>query len=300
MELRRITDDCWYFHSPVNVGYIKNEDTGVLIDAGLDASAIKKVLRQLDEKDWPLTHLLITHAHADHFGGAHTVQKKRDIRTIAPSIEADILAYPKWEPLYLYQGNEPPAAMRTKFLEGKAARVDELCDEGMLQLGDVTVECIKLDGHSENQMGIIYKDILYAADSYMSLDYLEKHGIPFLIDLDRTLASLKRLLDLPVSGAVPGHGVYEENFKETVQNNIDFHQRNAEQLYGLFEKHPEGLSQEGCIQLALSEWRIELKNIGSWALYRTAITGYLHYLCREGRLAVGISQNVLWFKRGHQ
>lgn len=297
MELRKITDECYYFHSPVNVGYIKKGETGVLVDAGLDASAAKKILRQIQERNWPLTHLFITHAHADHFGGAHLLQKRNDIHTVAPKIEADVLTFPKWEPLYLFQGNEPPETLRTKFIEGKAVRIDQVCEAGTLQLGEVSMDCHLLDGHSENQMGLIYEEICYAADSYMSLDYLDKHGVPFLVDLSRTFTSLNKLLNLPVKGAVPGHGIYETNFKETVGNNIRFHNDNLRRVEAIFEKAPLGMSYETSIQLICDEWKIELRSLGTWALYRTAITSYLQHLCQQGRLLMQINRNRLWFKR---
>ncbi|MFC7394918.1 MBL fold metallo-hydrolase [Scopulibacillus cellulosilyticus] len=295
MELNKITEECYFFHSPVNVGYIRKGSTGILIDAGLDSSASKKVIRQLDERNWPLTHLLITHAHADHFGGAYKILTKRKIITLAPEVEADVLRYPKWEPIYLFQGNEPHESLRNKFIEGQAVQVDEYCHEGPIELGEISIECVSLPGHAENQMGVIYEGILFAADAYMSIETLNKHRIPYLVDLGRTLDSLKKMLELPVRGAVPGHGIFEESFKETIQDNIQFHEDILSRIANILKDESNGLSHEQMIQKVCQEWNIELKALPQWALYRTAITSYLHYLAQTGRVNMFIKQNMLWF-----
>jgi glyoxylase-like metal-dependent hydrolase (beta-lactamase superfamily II) len=89
MELIGVCEDTYYFKSAVNIGYIhhKEQEKGILIDAGLDSQSMKKVIKKLDEKTLPLTHLVITHSHADHYGGAAYLQSVRDVYTIAPHIE---------------------------------------------------------------------------------------------------------------------------------------------------------------------------------------------------------------------
>ncbi|MBM7644657.1 glyoxylase-like metal-dependent hydrolase (beta-lactamase superfamily II) [Scopulibacillus daqui] len=221
------------------------------------------MLRQLDELDWPLTHLLITHAHADHYGGAYKILQQRKVMTLAPKVEADVLRYPKWEPIYLFQGSEPHESLRNKFIEGQPVQVDEYCKEGSMGLGEASLECMSLPGHTENQMGVIYKGVLFAADSYMSTGALNKHRIPFLVDLRRTLDSLNKMLALSVKGAVPGHGVFEENFKETIRKNIQFHEDILSRIIVLLKHESDGLSHEQLIQKVCREWDIELKVLSS-------------------------------------
>ncbi|KHE72060.1 MBL fold metallo-hydrolase, partial [Halobacillus sp. BBL2006] len=69
MSFQQLNASCYYYQSSVNIGYVHSGDTGLLIDAGIDKSSIKKVLKELNKKELPLTHLFITHAHSDHYGG---------------------------------------------------------------------------------------------------------------------------------------------------------------------------------------------------------------------------------------
>lgn len=223
MDLLKISDHCYYFHSAVNIGYVHSSDQGLLIDAGIDKSTANKVIRTLKERSLPITHLFLTHAHADHFGGAAQLQKKCSVSTLAPVFEEAIMRCPKLEPMYLFQGNNPPKEMRNKFLEGDPVRVDRVCEEGDLDLGGIRLELIYLPGHSGYQLAVKVDNILYAADSYFSEGQLAKHKIPFMIDVGEGLDSLEKVKSIQCRGAVPGHGVFEEDFQQTVQANIDFH-----------------------------------------------------------------------------
>jgi len=299
VELIEITPSCFYFSNPTNLGYVRKGDTGLLIDAGLDASIANKALRLLDERGWPLTHVFITHAHADHYGGLHQIQKKRAVMTAAPAVEADVLRYPKWEALYLFQGNEPPQAMRNKFIEGKAASIDVVCGEGRHRFGDLDVKLIPLPGHADHQMGVLVDGVLYAADSYVSLDYLFKHKIPFFTDLDKLLASQEKLLSLAddLLGAVPSHGVFEKEFKNTVWGNIAFHNKMLDEILALVERESLPAGIDRLVKTVCDACEVELSDVAMWGLYRTAVVGYLMAAVRRGHLEMAIEENVLVFKK---
>lgn len=63
----------------------KTGDT-ISIDAG-DASSLLAVLEQ---KGWTLSHLLVTHHHADHVAGLSEVKKKTGCKVIGPALHSDI------------------------------------------------------------------------------------------------------------------------------------------------------------------------------------------------------------------
>lgn len=282
MELKQISASCFFFHGAVNIGYVRNGDQGMLIDAGIDRSAANKVLRRLREYALPLTHLFITHAHSDHFGGAAQLQKKTDVTTLAPFFEEAIMRYPKLEPMYLFQGNDPPHEMRNKFLEGPPMRVDRVCREGRLDVGGLRLELIHLPGHSDYQLAVKVNDMLFAADSYFSKEQLTKHKIPFMIDVGEALASLEKLKNMDCSGAVPGHGIFEVDFQETVQDNIDFHEEILAEIGGFLREWSEGISHEEIVSLVCRNKDVPAMDVGSWTLFRTAVTAYLKKLVDDG------------------
>ncbi|MCM3719157.1 MBL fold metallo-hydrolase [Fictibacillus phosphorivorans] len=293
MEFIEIKDGCYYFKSAVNIGYILSGDRsmGMLIDAGLEASAAKKALKTLQEERLPVTHLFITHAHADHFGGAQYVQKNVDVHTIAPALEEAIMRYPTLEPMYLFHGNVPLKEMRNKFLEAPPISIDEICEPGIWKKDSFEVTFMAFPGHSYNQFGVLYKNILYAADSFLGKEVLEKHKIPFIVDSASNFSTLQDLLKAEVSGMLPGHGSFLERYEDTIKANIEVHQRVLSQVNNfLIASGDRGLSLEDLISKMLLKHEIEPANLGSYSLFRTAVTSYLIQLIEERKAVYTIKE----------
>ncbi|MFV8827465.1 MBL fold metallo-hydrolase [Alkalihalobacterium sp. APHAB7] len=296
MELNQINEQCFYFKGAVNIGYIKNEEDGILIDAGLDDSAVKKVIKQLDEKGWPLTHLFITHAHADHFGGAAYLKKKKEVKISAPELESAILTFPILEPIYLQNGNYPFKELRNKFVEGKPVTVDETCTEGPYSIGSLNVTLHNVSGHSYHMLAVQVDDVLYAADSYFDEKTLVKHNIPYIVDGTETIRSLHKLLSMDVNGAVPGHGEYEESFKDTVQKNILYHQKVEEDLLKIISRE-KSTSLDTVIAKLCQLRGLKIENMTSWALFRTGVCAYLKKVVEEGQVQIIFENNYLSYRR---
>ncbi|WP_404470074.1 MBL fold metallo-hydrolase [Sutcliffiella horikoshii] len=295
MEFRSITENVYYFQGSVNIGYVKFSDTeGMLIDAGLEEQAMKKVLKTLKSKELPITHLFITHAHADHYGGAEYLQRQQKVFTMAPKFEAAILQEPMLEPLYLFHGVNPIQEWRNKFLEGKPVKVDVILEEaGEVRVGESRFQTVDLPGHSYHQFGVIVEDILFAADAYFGVDILHKHGIPYIVDAKQTMESLEKIKKLPCAGAVPGHGSYEKNYLSTIEENLQVHDQIENLLYSLVDQEEDGISIEQLVTRACTEKEITIRNVPSFMLFRTAVTAYLTKLIQEGRVEILVRNNQL-------
>ncbi|GGF15263.1 MBL fold metallo-hydrolase [Halobacillus andaensis] len=294
MSFHQINDHCYYYESAVNIGYVTDGRTGLLIDSGIDRSSVKKVEKELRKRELPLTHLFISHAHADHYGGAAYLQDNYDLYTFAPAFEAAILQNPSLEPLYLFGGNDPLPELRNKFLEGPAMNVDELVEEGEFTIGTIPVKSISTPGHSYNQLSLVINDTLYAADAYFSVDQLKKHKIPYITDAHETIESLKKLLDVSCSGGLPGHGTYEKDFKATVQANIDYHER----LFVWLEANvKEAITHETIVAKMCCEFEVQAPQLSQWLLYRTAVTAYLVGLIKRKKITHKVSDFCWTFYR---
>ncbi len=296
MKMIQISERCFYFNGAVNIGYVTDGTSGLLIDAGLDKSAAKKVKRQLGEKGLPFTDLFITHAHADHYGGAQELLKEGGITVYAPILEEAVLKYPILEPYYLFQGNEPPADLRNKFLEGPPLTVDVIVEGGKRQLGPFSVDLVELAGHSMYQLGVLVDGVLFAADGYFGTEQLEKHKIPYLIDADKTIESLNKLLGMECAGAVPGHGQFETEWLKTVQANLEYHEKVIGSMSSLLENEGGMLSQEDLVSLMCKTWDVKLNNLGTWALYRTAVTAYAEALIARSKAEFVVHDNKMCVK----
>ncbi|WP_188208342.1 MBL fold metallo-hydrolase [Alkalibacillus aidingensis] len=284
MKIKQLNDDCYCFESSVNIGYVHKGEHGMIIDAGIDQSSIRKVVRQLESKQLPITHLFITHAHADHYGGAFYLKKHYNIKVIAPKLEAAIVENPIIEPIYMFQGNAPLDELRNKFLEGPPVQVDQVVDEGTIEIDRFHLELILTPGHSYHQLAVATEGILYAADSYFGEEELDKHKIPFIISAKDTIASLKKLVETNYDGAIPGHGRFETNYHETLQTNIKYHQKILDNLEKELKNHPEGCSHEEIVAKLCEMYEIKADQLSMFLLFRTAVTSYITALIEEGKI----------------
>ncbi|WP_053220335.1 MBL fold metallo-hydrolase [Virgibacillus senegalensis] len=297
MEFQTIKEGrIFYFHGPVNIGYLRNHNEGMLIDAGIDSSTMKKVLKRLREEELPITHLFITHAHSDHYGGAAFLQSKKDVQTVAPVLESAILQYPVIEPLYLFGGNDPLPELRNKFLEGTPVRIDQELEDGSWQIGNFAIETILLPGHSYHQLGLLYDGILFAGDSYFGKEQLDKHGIPYLTDTQLAMESLHKLKGITCEGAVPGHGVFEQEFRHTVQANLDYHDGLLDWVEEELQKKPNGTTHEEITALMCAHYQVRADQLSQWLLFRTAVTAYLTALLKQNRITTEIKDYRWVFK----
>jgi glyoxylase-like metal-dependent hydrolase (beta-lactamase superfamily II) len=291
LKLERFNEYCYAFTGAVNIGYCQKDGRGLLIDAGLDKTAIKKVLKILKQKELPLDYCIITHAHTDHYGGAAYVKKETGIPLYSPPMESAIIENPLLEPIYLFNGANPVNELRNKFLEGPPVKVDFHIESGRNEIGPFVFQALDLPGHSYAQKGLLIEDTLYASDAYFGIEALEKHVVPFIIDADQTLASLEKLLNIKCKGAIPGHGRYEEDFSETIRQNQKVHEERIHVLFQLIESKEDGESLENLTRVFLDLHMIDAKNLGQWLLFRTSVTAYLTHLERKGAVRFYVREN---------
>lgn len=296
MKFTTLNATCYYFDAVVNIGYVQRGDKGMLIDAGIDDSIMRKVLKELKANDLPITHLFITHAHADHYGGAHFLQKRHDITTIAPKFEAAILQNPTLEPLYLFQGNDPLPELHNKFLEGKPIQVDQVINAGQQDIDGFSFTAHLLPGHSYHQLAMEIDGVLFAGDSYFSEEQVDKHKIPYITDADLTLESLHQLLEVSCDGAVPGHGVFEKDFKQTVRKNIECHELLMNWLEDYIAGAEAEVSHETVVSDMCGHFGVENTMLSSWLLYRTAVTAYLVGLLKRRKIESYLEKNIWKFR----
>lgn len=106
LELVELTDWLWCLRTPIAACFaIRDGDGVVMVDAnvaGLGEAMIDALSRRLEipSGSLPLRQVLLTHAHADHYGSAHELASLTGAELLGPSEEADIFAgrRPRGEP----------------------------------------------------------------------------------------------------------------------------------------------------------------------------------------------------------
>ncbi|KUP09017.1 hypothetical protein Q73_04220 [Bacillus coahuilensis m2-6] len=298
MKWTPVKENIGYFSDSVNIGYMMKEGKGILIDTGIDKSSVKKVLSYLKKHNFPLDYCILTHSHADHIGGFPEILKKSKVECWAPEFEKSLMVQTRLEPIYLWNGAEPLQSLRSKFLEAPSIPEDcltSISEEGIIRMGPFELTVYFLKGHSYQQIGVLYEDVLFASDSYFGREVASKHKILFIVDAKETLHTLNRIKTLPFKWSIPGHGEVErkEATIETLQYNEDLHQKCIKTITTVLGT--EKLTVETILEMVLNHYEIQCNSVSQWLLFRTSITAYVTSLIHDGNVEVSLKHNKMVF-----
>lgn len=177
MERLWLTKRVTVLHGAVNCGLVTTEEGLLVIDTGLDRSAANKILRAAEELGCPVRAVLNTYAHADHFGGNAQLVRKTGAPVHAPAGEADVIRQPLYEPVYLFGGAVPIAALRHRFLLAESSPVHHEAQPGqVLEWGGVRVQVVDLAAALEVVMGDPVAYVLNRTALLGVLATLEREG----------------------------------------------------------------------------------------------------------------------------
>ncbi|AEE14750.1 beta-lactamase domain-containing protein [Thermodesulfobium narugense DSM 14796] len=295
MQLIYINDRLGYIKSNVNIGFLLNEKKeAILIDAGIDDDNAKKAFKILDAEKIIPKKIIITHAHADHFGGASWFVKHLNTEVLSTLPAKSILEYPLMEPIYLFCGANPPKILHQKFFLGKKINVDKIVDHGKISFENINFEIVELPGHSFGQIGILFENYLFSADSFISYEFLAKHKIPLNSDIKGTLQTLNFLKNSKFKGIIPSHGDLFENYLDVLNENERIINQILEFILDICFKE---VSEIELLNLIYDKFNITIKDMATNVLMRLSILAYISYLLDENLLRVEFVNNQQFFVR---
>lgn len=294
MDLVRLADNAYQFRGGSNAGLVVQDGAAVIVDTGLDKDTAKKILRHVDALKVRVTAVVITHAHADHFGGAATLRGRLQVPVYAPVLEAAIIENPILEPIYLYSGAMPPPDLRHKFTLAEACPVDSLLAPGDLTIGGVPLHVIPAPGHAPNQMIVGGGGACFVADAVFAPEVLDKHAIPFFVDVDQWQASLAGLpgLEGRYSAFVPGHGPAAPEISVWAAINAE---RLAETRTAVEEAVDASTSGDlsEIVRLTIARLGVHVPNPVIYWLTQTPVLACLASLQRAGAVSLEVNDNRL-------
>src|SRR6266849_2769315 len=168
MQLLRLGEHTWVMQGGANIGLIAYEGRCLIIDSGMDKEVGRDILNQVKKLGLTPTALLVTHAHADHFGGAHYLVRQTSLHVYATRVEAAVMSGPILEPLYLFSGAQPPRELQHKFLLAKPCQADVILEGNEHTLDQISLDVIALPGHSTEQVGVAFGNALFVGDAFLT------------------------------------------------------------------------------------------------------------------------------------
>ena len=287
-ELIKLTENDYYIDCPSKIGVVyTGGGRAVFIDSGNDSDAAKKALRAIGEKGWELEGVFCTHSHADHIGGCAYLESKTGCGVFANALEVDFANHTVLEPIAL-MGGCPLEAVSNKFFIAKPSRARQFTDSDLPD----GMKAIDLCGHSPDMAGYMTKDgSAYIGDCVASRETLEKYGIAFLYDVEKSLRSLEYIKTLEASRFIASHAPVCEDIKELANINISAINRVADTVVSLlsspmiFEELLAGLFRAYSLNA----------NASQYALIGSTLRSYLAYLSENGRASFDfIDGKMIW------
>jgi ribonuclease/clavin/mitogillin len=277
-----------------NVYLVVDGGHGALIDAGYpDEASITPRLEYLQGIAGPsagsgqalkLSHIIVTHHHIDHCGGAHALRQATgaavclhptearllsDWRAVAPP-DVDLLIEPQTMA-------ERLGAWRRATAQTTA---DHLVEGGdTLQVGGVTIEVIDTPGHTMGSISLYLREegVLFTGDTVLGLGtvaiFPPPHG-----DMALYMQSLERLKTYDATLLCPGHGPPVRDVARKLQELIDHRQERERQILSAVGQG------RGRLEAMLADIYPELDRrlVG---MARAQLLAHLHKLQSEGKVA---------------
>jgi glyoxylase-like metal-dependent hydrolase (beta-lactamase superfamily II) len=212
---------------------------------------------------------------------------------IDTAAERPFIETPLLEPFVLY-GGMPPRNLRNKFLMAAPSAVAGVVAPGPAVLGGVAVEVVDLGGHSLGHIGAAVGDVLFAGDAFIGSAVLERHGVPFLVDVGRAEAALRRIEAGPWRTCLPSHGEPAPPRGGAVAENLARIAAVCERLRAALDE-PRTVSDAAAIV-----WRgfgVHVAAPGEHYLMTAAIKSYLTHLVDAGEAVGFVEDERLLYRR---
>ncbi len=295
MELKKLTNNVYVMEGrTINLGLITKGSKCIIIDTGLDKSIGGKINKILKEKNLELKAIIITHGHADHFGGNEKILEKNNVPVYTSAWEVKFLKETKLEPFSIFCGVNPPQIMRNKYFMAPASPAEDIYEQGDF-LKEWGLEVIPLPGHTLGMIGIKKEGVMFIGDAYYNEMILKKHPIPFLMDVDKLIDTLNWLKEPSASEYhVPSHqGIYKVG-SETEQI-IDKNIERLNDLYMLIENSikcgPKTTTE--LIKIAFEKYNVKCSTFIVYQLVMVTINAYLSSMLDKKIIKPLIDDNIL-------
>ncbi|MEM2082894.1 MAG: MBL fold metallo-hydrolase [Nitrososphaerota archaeon] len=283
--LNKLSENVFYIAGRTNVGVItlsKNEC--IIIDSGIDEDYGRKILKILSSNNFKVKALINTHAHADHIGGNKIIYDRINVRICSSLGEKPFIEKPLLEPLYLYSAY-PPKILRNKLFMADPTPVYEILENDFNNL-----KIIKLPGHSLDMIGIVYENVAFIADSLFSKEILEKHLIPYHLNVKQALETIESLKKLKNLIYLPSHGAPIKNIEELIEINISAIMKIRGFILNELSTNPKRFDE--LIKIIIRKTSSKINNIGQYFLIKSALLSYISWFDEENLIEMSIIDGV--------
>jgi len=296
MELTHVSGGSHLIQAPTNFGVHIVDNECIVVDTGFGRDNARRLLKILDKNHLRLKAVINTHCHADHCGGNSLISRRTGAKFYASRAEVPFIEEPRLHARTLFGQAYPPQDSSLRLLLGDPCRIDHPLGEGPLEIGNHRFHVVSLPGHSTGQVGILTEDdVLFAGDAIFTKQVIDKHPLPFYVDPDETIQSVKKLLELDVDRIVPGHGSILN--RDEAMKHAEYYLSRIEAIDDMvLNTVRKPTSMDEIISIIATKLGVE-SNVFQHLLSSTTIKGHLTSLLQRGLVTMKLDGfQMVWHK----
>ena len=283
----------------------------LLIDSGFRHPVCQEALLagmeelNLDPKN---TDVFFSHAHADHCGNAELLMDS-GCRIFLSDVDREV--FDNWDKqdkrlniIRALKEGLPPDTQASPMMGWGARRLtaDEVHDGDVITCGDYRLKCLLTPGHTPGHMCLYdeEKQVLFLGDHVL---FDISPNITFYEETEDSLGSylesLRKVRDLPVRLALPGHRTLGTiSVAERVDQLLRHHQRRLQESVRTIEEMPGITAYELAMHL---RWKIradsweEFPSSQKWFALGETIA-HLDYLLQRGLVEYSVENRVRHYR----
>jgi ribonuclease/clavin/mitogillin len=269
-----------------NVYLVVDGGQGALIDAGYpDEAAVTARLEYIRAiSALKLSHIIVTHHHIDHCGGAHALRQATGAAICMHPTEACLLS--EWRAAAPQDVDIPiePQTMVERLRGWRWATAQATADcllQGgdTVQVGGITIEAIDTPGHTLGSISLYLRQerVLFTGDTVLGLGTVVIFPPPSG-DMALYMQSLRRLQTYDAALLCPGHGPPVRDVARKLQELIDHRRERETQILTAVGQG------RGRLETMLADIYPELDS-RLLGMARGQLLAHLHKLQSEGKVA---------------
>ncbi len=251
---------------PVNL-YLTEGDPLTLIDVGPRygpaREVLEKALAALGFRLADLKRLVLTHAHSDHYGLAGTLAEISSPEILTHRFNFSLMAdyeaeRERWSAFYsalmkeagmpVEEIQQVSRARRSISIYASPVHPTRTLEDGdTLRLGDEDWVVLHTPGHAggliclyqpERRLLISSDHLLRDISSNPIVEPPEREGGERPRRLVDYMGQLRRIADLPIALALPGHGPPIEDVPGLIERRLSFHEQRAKEILQVLRREP--------------------------------------------------------------
>lgn len=282
-EINHLRGNTFYYDAFTNVGIYRLDDgKAVLIDSCDHKRMVRSLDRELGEMGLGVSLIINTHSHFDHICGNRYFQDKYGCRILCTRAEQGFIYNPDLEDEFysiaLGAAKSSSLSYNTESSETEIITNDNIPDG---------FEIIELPGHSFEMIGVRTPDnVLFLADSVLSEATWENYKLPFFYNVNKTIASLRKICELEAELFVPSHNPPVKDIKPLAEYNIKKLTEKKHLVFGLCD----GRSFEETFDAVMKKEGLNITAV-KYCMYAVMVRRFLQALIDDDLVCTTLENN---------